>query len=146
MSSYTPPKPGGAHRRGGAGAGATRLPADGRKGPIPRWPLGSTLPGEALSAIWRKMWQKPQAVMWEKLWMHEIVARYCILSMQVEMNGMDRPLEAAISALEDRLGLNPLAMQRLRWVVESEEDSMRTGPPPRRTPSGNRAALFAVNE
>src|SRR5690349_13182572 len=46
-------------------AGWTTIPAEGRKGRPPAWPLTDQDPREAV--IWRELWKRPQAVMWEKL-------------------------------------------------------------------------------
>src|SRR4051812_28545199 len=63
--SGPPPDPNALRRDRPGDATWTPLPLAGRKGQIPDWPLtGMTLREEQL---WRDLWVKPQAVMWERL-------------------------------------------------------------------------------
>lgn len=69
--------------------------------------------------LWREVWTTPQAVMWERLrWTRE-VAQYVRWKVLAEFGDMDASKEAR--QLADRLGLNPLAMLRLRWAVAADE-------------------------
>jgi len=69
------------------------------------------------------LWRTPQAVAWEQLGWTRVVARYCHWSIQAE----DSPevpvaLLGELRQLEDRLGLSPMAMLRLRWTIEQTPD------------------------
>lgn len=54
--------------------GWTTLPADGRTGPAPEWPL--TTQTERERELWTSHWRKPQAVIWERDHIIENVAMY----------------------------------------------------------------------
>lgn len=113
-----PPKPNGERRRRNAPrANTTLLPAGGRPGPAPKWPLGG-LPAEG----WDDIWSRPQAVMWEKMGADEIVARYLLLREKIADPAYPESQNASfwnvLTNLEDRLGLTPTAMMRLQWEIE----------------------------
>ncbi|MDP9459514.1 MAG: hypothetical protein M3Q22_04405 [Actinomycetota bacterium] len=103
-----------------------RLPAEGRAGRAPAWPLaGAQEPQEA--AAWAELWRTPQAVAWERLGWSRTVARYCRVMVASEQPGASPALLAQATALEDRLGLTPKAMRLLLWeVVEDEVAEQRT--------------------
>lgn len=69
--------------------------------------------------LWRDLWRTPQAVAWERLGWYREVARYVRHTVMAELGDLDAAKEAR--QWSDRLGLNPLAMLRLRWVVASDE-------------------------
>lgn len=106
----------------------TQLPAEGRKGPTPVWPL-PPLPAddEGLWAVlqeregelWVDLWETPQAVAWERLRWTRTVARYVRFEVQAETGDLKAGAESRL--LEDRLGLSPQAMLRLRWEVAADE-------------------------
>lgn len=92
-----------------------RLPAAGRRGDPPTFELGR--PSKAEAALWVSLWATPQAVAWEELGWARTVARYCRLVVQAERRGSSTRLLAEVRQLEDRLGLNPLAIRRLAWEI-----------------------------
>src|SRR5690606_41657198 len=51
------------------------LPAEGRKGPVPEWPLPE--PTEREPEVRRQMWSKPHALRWARNGQHHEVAMYC---------------------------------------------------------------------
>lgn len=93
------------------------LPAEGRPGPPPPWPLGATK-AKTLLDRWAELWSTPQAVAWEELGWTHVVARYCRMVLQAEKPSASVSLMAEVRQLEDRLGLNPAAMRKLYWVVD----------------------------
>ncbi len=105
--------------RGGRGRGPTRLPAGGRKGAPPAWPLGESTEAEAQA--WVELWRTPQAVAWERMEWTRTVARYCRLMVAAESIEATAAIHAQTTALEDRLGLTPKAMRLLLWEVSSDE-------------------------
>lgn len=121
-----PPRPG-ARQPSSSRAGrigntetATKLPAGGRKGKPPPWPLpGRMQAGEA--AAWRDAWRTPQAVEWERLGWHRLIARYIRILVEAEQPGANAATRAEAKAMEDRLGLSPMSMLRLRWVLIDDE-------------------------
>lgn len=123
-----PPKPVGERRRRNATVAMTQLPAEGRKGPAPDWPLpGLPTDDEGLFAIlegreadlWDELWATPQAVAWERMRWLRTVARYVRFEVRAETGDLKAGAEARL--LEDRLGLSPQAMLRLRWEVSADE-------------------------
>jgi hypothetical protein len=104
-------------QRGARGRGVVTLPAEGRPGEPPEWPIGDPHPME--SALWRDLWATPQAVMWEKLGWTRVVARYCRVAIVAE--GLDKDAMSEARQLEDRLGLTPKAMRLLLWTVAADE-------------------------
>lgn len=75
--------------------------------------------------LWTELWSTPQAAMWEKNGWSREVALYVRCTLLAE----DGDLKAAAEARQrsDRLGLNPLAMLRLRWEIERTEDAEERG-------------------
>lgn len=121
-----PPNPNA--RRRNARPETRRLPASGRRGDPPAWPLGR--PTKAERELWLELWRSPQAVAWESLGWARSVARYVRTVLVAEARGAPATTLAEARQFEDRLGLNPLAMRRLMWeivdlggVTESDTDA-----------------------
>lgn len=83
-------------------------------------------------ALWAELWTFPQAVMWEETRSHRSVALY----VRCQIHGEQGDLKAAVEARqrEDRLGLNDLALLRLRAEVERVEEAEDRGKRRRSTP------------
>jgi len=101
------------------------LPAAGRSGPPPPWPLGK--PGKNQSEIWRSLWATPQASAWEELGWTRVVARYVQVLLICESQDGTAAMLAEARQMEDRLGLSPMAMKRLQWEVEAKPKSPTGG-------------------
>lgn len=125
MSGNGPP-PNPNRRRRNAGPVTTKLPAEGRKGAPPAWPLGK--PTKAAAALWAELWATPQAAAWERLGWTRIVARYVRVVLVAESSFAPVPLMAEVRQLEDRLGLTPMSMLRLRWEISHDELADRREP------------------
>lgn len=122
MSGFgPPPKNANERRRRNADTftPAKRLPPDGRRGPTPAWPLPR--PRKAELAVWAQLWATPQAVAWEELAWTRAVARYCRLLVAAEKPDASAATCGEVRQMEDRLGLTPMAMLRLRWGIEAPE-------------------------
>lgn len=178
----TTPKPADQRARRNATYAMTPLPAEGRKGRAPKWPLGGDLQletdihlakrsiveldeelGWAGSArdrsalrrkiqrvkkligekeamlkfaskvereIWGELWKTPQAVQWEKRGWYREVALYARHQAKAEGGSLDDSKEAR--QREDRLGLNDMAMLRLRWEIRGEPTGAVVRPRSRR--------------
>lgn len=97
--------------------------------PAPKYPLppvvvsdddgGSEMAREREAELWASLWETPQAVMWERTHAVLTVARFVRFSVLAEAGNIKAATEAR--QLEDRLGLNPQAMLRLRWEVAADE-------------------------
>jgi hypothetical protein len=113
-------------RRRNSRPGVTRLPAGGRPGKPPEWPL-LTRPREQAQAdaeleLWRRLWALPQAIAWEHDRVHREVAMYCRHSVVAEGDSLSA-YKAASEArqLADRLGLTPMSLRRLMWEITDDE-------------------------
>jgi hypothetical protein len=85
--------------------------------------------------LWADLWKTPQSVMWEKLAWDREVAQYVRFQIRGEGGDLDAAKEAR--QWSDRLGLNPLAMLRLRWEFERTEDAEARGRQRRERPNGS---------
>jgi hypothetical protein len=96
-----------------------QLPAEGRRGKCPTFPLAGDTAAE--HAVWRELWRTPQAAAWERLGWTRVVARYVRALVVAEQPGADVRDMAEVRQMEDRLGLTPMAMLRLRWEIVADE-------------------------
>ncbi len=117
------PKPDSQRRRRNATPPTMRLPAAGRTGDAPAWPLD-----EPKARVWRELWRLPQAVAWERMHLHRVVARYAVLVELAEAG--ERFACAEVRQLEDRLGLTPMSLMRLRWEIGDDEGGEPSGDVP----------------
>jgi hypothetical protein len=117
-----PPSP--QRRRRNLPTAITRwLPANGRSGPPPDWPLSG--PTEAEQDAWTEVWALPQAVAWEHLLWPRTIARY--VRCAVASEGLSSAaLLAEVRLLEHALGLSPMSLLRLRWEIEPAEGATVT--------------------
>jgi hypothetical protein len=111
-----PPKDPAARRNRRTTAGYRQLPAAGRPGDPPPWPLGPQLVDEA--ELWLVLWATPQATEWERLGFTRVVARYVRVVVEADQPGANPQKLAEARQLEDRLGLTPMAMMKLRWETD----------------------------
>lgn len=125
--------------RGTRGRGVLVLPAEGRKGRTPAWPLGDSPVAAEERALWRDLWKTPQAVEWERLGWTRVVARYARAVISAETN-MEPTVMSEARQLEDRLGLTPKAMRLLLWQIAVDEVGEK-----RDEPTSVRGRLKAVD-
>ena len=112
------PKPADQRRRRNSPlANTVRLPAAGRDGVAPAWPLVADEP-----LFWDDLWATPQAVMWERAGWVRMVARYALLVEATERPKCSALIFGEVRQMEDRLGLSPMSMLRLRWEVEEADE------------------------
>lgn len=116
MPGPAPKSAGETRRRNAPIANTMKLPAEGRSGPAPEWPFGSE------PAVWAELWATPQAVAWERLGWTRMVARYAkVLGYCEDPESVTVGLLAEARQMEDRLGLSPMSMLRLRWEIATDE-------------------------
>ena len=111
------------------------LPAEGRRGRAPAWPIGK--PTRVETELWKKLWATPQAVAWADLGWTRIVGRYARLVLLCEGPDATAALLGEIRQLEDRLGLTPMSMRRLQWEIGEATSS---------TSSGRKATVTQLDE
>ncbi len=132
------PKPDEQRRRRNATPTGFKLPRSGRPGTAPDSPLPL---GAASLALWADLWATPQAIAWEKLGLERLVARYARVVVVAEEDLTINLLTEA-RHLEDRLGLHPAALQRLRWEIVDDVPADRSGPPSKVSALDDYRALF----
>jgi hypothetical protein len=128
--------------RRNARVGTVRLPAEGRKGAAPKWPLERQSAAE--KQAWTELWHTPQAVAWERLGFTRVVARYCRLMLRAEAPIADKDALAEVRQLEDRLGLTPKAMRLLLWEIVEDEVGEKRSTPGTSKARGARGRIKAV--
>ena len=118
-----PPKPAGQRRRRNLPTVPTeRLPADGRSGPVPPWPLSA--PADDELSLWESLWQSPQATVWERTGVARTVARYVRTVTRAESPEATGAILSEARRLEESLGLSPAALLRLRWEIVDGPDQI----------------------
>ena len=128
--------------RRNARVGPLVLPAEGRQGPPPQWPLGDST-NESMAqreqAIWMELWATPQAVQWERLGWARVVARYARVAAGAEL--LDKDCMSEARQLEDRLGLTPKAMRLLLWEIAVDEVAEKRERTPKTSARGRLKAV-----
>lgn len=75
--------------------------------------------------LWDELWSTPVAVMWEESHAAREVAQYVRWKIRAEQGELKAATEARM--LSDRLGLNPLALLRLRTEIERVDEAEDRG-------------------
>ena len=112
-----------ARRRIRNGPPVTCLPAEGRHGPTPEWPL-SEASAEELE-IWNSLWRTPQSAAWPPGWTRT-AARLARMLAEAEKPGARASLLSETRQLEAALGLSSASMARLHWEIEPTEPARIT--------------------
>lgn len=115
------PAPSDNPRRRNARPTTVKLPRGGRVGRVPAFPIkGRTV---RVPAVWKDLWKTPQAAAWETMGpgIVRTVARYALLLVDAEVRGAPAAILTEVRQLEDRLGLTPMSMLRLRWEISTDE-------------------------
>lgn len=110
-------------RRDSDRASWTHLPAAGRQGPAPDWPL--TRPTKRELAVWADEWSRPQAVMWEANHQEREVASYVRWFVKSEAHDAPIALGTLVRQLQEALGLSLPGLARNRWVIAGTTDEDR---------------------
>lgn len=109
------------------------LPAAGREGETPVWPLEMVKPVEL--DLWAKLWVKPQALMWEHAGLEFTVAHYVRTFFEAAEPGATAGVKSAAIRLEAELGISLPGMKMLGWQIGEIEQESR--PAARKTSSGD---------
>lgn len=142
--SGPPPDPNALRRdRPSDAAGWTTLPAGGRQGPPPDWPLLDQSVREY--DLWKREWARPQAIMWEALGQHVEVAMYVRLMAVVEDPKSSSERQKLFRQYLDSLGLSVQGMLRNRWKIEAVEDVPKSAPQGAPARTSVRDRLTVVN-
>lgn len=101
----------------------TVLPAAGREGDPPPWPLSR--PNARKLDLWAELWRRPEAVMWEANDQALQVALYVLAVLAADRpraTASDR--KAALSFMDD-LGLSNGGRAKNRWVIDDPRATER---------------------
>lgn len=121
--------------RGAARAdGIVALPAEGRVGDLPEWPLSAQSDREA--EVWARQWARPQAIMWEANGQAEEVALFVRSLCAAETPGATAAERVLVVRMQEYLGLSLPGLARNRWRIVAPEspvekaDTVPDGPVP----------------
>jgi hypothetical protein len=116
----------------------TILPAEGRQGATPEWPLTEQTIREA--DLWGALWRKPQAIMWERYGQEFEVALYVRRFSEAELMDSRVNLSTLIRQMADSLGLTTPGMRANRWRIAVDEVAERREGAGKQQPATRRAA------
>jgi len=118
------------------------LPADGRQGAMPEWPLTESTGRE--DELWGRLWRMPQALMWERYGQEVEVALYVRRLVEAEKPDASVTLGTLVRQLADSLGLTTPGMRANRWRITSEEADLPRSAVPGVVRSSSRSRLKVV--
>ena len=91
------------------------LPAAGREGDVPVWPLVD--PTERELELWASEWTRPQAVQWERERQEIGVAMYVRTLVAAEKHDARTNTRTLLKQLREDLGISNSGMLRNRWRI-----------------------------
>jgi hypothetical protein len=112
----------------------TILPAEGRQGATPDWPLTEQTIRE--SELWEKLWAMPQALMWERYGQDLEVALYVRRLTEAELNDSRVNLTTVVKQMADSLGLTTPGLRANRWRITADEVAAKREAPARTAAAG----------
>lgn len=126
-------------------AGWVTLPAEGFAGEAPSYPLIDESGFEL--DLWNELWEKPQAVMWDRLGLKYQVAAYVRAYSESTLPEASAGLKTAVLRMEGELGLSLPGMHALRWKFSEDEVGAKrsTGVPSRSGPSAKQRLAALSN-
>jgi len=110
--------------------GWTVLPAEGRPGEVPEWPLEGESTREA--ELWARFWAKPQAILWERNGQLFEVAMHVRCFAEAEVPGGSTSLRTLVRQQADALLLTIPAMHAARVKLSGDELGERRAQAPAR--------------
>jgi hypothetical protein len=94
----------------------THLPAAGRQGDPPAWPISRANAAE--TAMWARLWALPQAIAWEHNRQELEVARHVRAALMADHRDAPTNLRALVLRQMESLGLTALGMRALRLTID----------------------------
>jgi hypothetical protein len=113
------------------------LPAAGRPGDPPVWPLVRATKREL--GLWAREWTRPQAIQWERNGQELEVALYVRTLAEAEKRGTAAALRTLLRQQQEVLGLSLVGLNRNRWIIgpAGPAEMVDDEPPaPERRPTG----------
>ena len=92
------------------------LPAAGRQGHAPPWPLATATARELL--LWEREWHRPQAVMWEAHGQQMEVANLVRTQVRFEQADASVAVGSLLRGQMTDLGLNEPGLRCNRWLID----------------------------
>lgn len=99
-------------------AGWVLLPARGRDGEAPSWPLSRATKREL--ELWVSEWRRPQAVMWERNGQEVEVALYVRSLKLAEMPKAPVNSRTLVKQQQEALGISLPGLTRNGWRIDSQ--------------------------
>lgn len=120
-----------------------------RAGAAPAWPLSKASARE--STVWRQMWKRPQAIVWEEQGSHRQVAMYVRTSVEAEAPGATAALRGLLLRQENDLLLSHASLLRAGFRISvnpSPSPTIASSKPQaaRRSVPSSRGRLRAVED
>ncbi|MFW3459692.1 hypothetical protein ACN24K_01695 [Streptomyces microflavus] len=97
------------------------LPAEGRPGRPPWWPLTEQTAREQM--LWDELWSRPQAVMWDQLGQVLEVALFVRTLAETEQPDSKVETRKLARQFMESLGLTVQGMLRNRWKIVNAVDT-----------------------
>lgn len=116
------------------------LPAAGREGPAPDWPLSKATKREV--ELWEREWARPQAIMWERNHQELEVALYVRNVRLAEMPSAPNAARTLVVRQMEELGISQGGLRRNNWRIV--DGSAATAKPKRRAAAGARDRLQLI--
>lgn len=116
------------------------LPAEGREGIAPDWPLVDQTEREA--ELWANEWSRPQAVMWERNGQELEVALYIRTVVAAEAPDATTACRTLVRQQQEALGISLPGLARNHWRIDGSDASTASRKP---TVRASRAGLRIVN-
>ena len=117
------------------------LPAEGRKGKTPRFPL--TKPTSREKTLWTREWKRPQAIMWERNGQELEVALYVRAVADAEKAGASANTRNLVKQLGEALGTSLPGLRINRWRIVHEKP-VETDKPSRRSSSSAKSRFRVI--
>ena len=102
------------------------LAAEGRQGPAPEWPLSQVSKRE--SDLWKREWERPQAVVWERNGQEIEVAMYVRTLVAAEKKDAAANVRTLTKQQQEALGISLPGLSRNKWRIESADAERSDGP------------------
>jgi hypothetical protein len=125
------------------GADWRTLPADGRDGPLPHFPLSN--PTDREWEVWEQLWATPQAVAWEADHLVWEAAAYVRVLVRAEGPRSSALLWTTVRQMSESLGLTASGLARNRWKIGTPEVA-DDAPAPVRKSARDRMKVVAPGE
>lgn len=117
------------------------LPAAGRDGPTPAWPLTKATVRE--TALWEAEWRRPQAIMWETQGQELEVALFVRAVRKAEMASAPAAAGNLVRQMMDNLGISAPGLLRLKWrIVDGAAQGRAQAKKPARAGARDRLQLI----